>query len=96
MCPEWHPILCRWMAYFDGWKLLDYHEEGEAASLQRIKGMMQQLGVETVQEDENEHPCMLHIDNVCGIVYWQKGTYEMCRPDGKADFFFVDTLWDKC
>ena len=95
MCPEWHPILCRWHAYFDAWKWMD-HAEGEAAAIKRTKGMMQQMGVETVQPDPFEHPMMLHIDNVCGIVYWQKGYFGLEeRPDGKADFLWVDTMWDK-
>ena len=94
MCPEWHPILCRWMAYYDAWQEMVI-EKGEAASMQRIKGMLQQMGVETVQPDEYELPYMLHIDNVCGIVYWQKGTHDLVGPDGLADFFWVDTLWDK-
>ena len=92
---EWHPmIMCRWMRYCDAWNHMVY-DEGEGASMQRIQHMLEEMGVETVEKDPHEWPIMLHIDQVCSIVYYQHGSYDLKpRVHGKPDFFWVDTLWD--
>ena len=90
---EWHPmILCTWMEYFDAWAEMEV-PEGEEACLQRIKGMLQQKGVETVRRDPHEWPYMLHIDQVCSIVYYQEGHLGDEDKD-KPDFLWLDTLWE--
>ena len=44
-------------------------------------------------QDEHEVPCMLDIDHVQSMVYYQHG-YKSMRA-GEPDFYWVDTLWDK-
>ena len=66
---------------------------GERACVVRCRDVLQEWGIECVQDDPHEHPYMLVPDEVEEMVYLQNG-YNTQRA-GDPDFYFIDTVWDK-
>ena len=90
---EWVPIFyVQWMKYCNPIPHIRV-PEGENAALARGADNLLNLDVECFIEDEHEVPCMLHIDQVQSLVYYQNG-YHSLRA-GDPDFYWVDTLWEK-
>ena len=85
-------LLVDWMRRFDPWQHMTI-PEGDRASAARCKRMMEQWGVEGLQNDPHELPYCLRPAEVAHIQYLQNGYFN--PRAGKPDFMWIDTMWDK-
>jgi len=82
----------KWLRHFDPWPGIAV-PEGDRAAMLRCKAILEEWGVEGVEEDPHELDYMVQPSEVASIQYLQNGYYR--KRAGDPDFWWTDTMWDK-